>query len=74
MFIFVSHPDRAEEACSHLGEWLGSLDGHPGYLGGSVLTEVAGAPLPLTFTRGQGRLARMLHIHATEIDQFSAAG
>ena len=48
VFIFVADPDQAAEARSYLGEWLRSLDGHPGYLGGSVLTEVAGELLPNT--------------------------
>ena len=133
LFIFVADPDQAAEARRYLGEWLRSLDGHPGYLGGSVLNEVAGellpntlvmlmefesteaakalwpkientvnplypddksdrtpdqgtaffddtldavaagAPLPLKFTRGNQMLARMLHIHAAEVEQFSTA-
>jgi hypothetical protein len=32
-----------------------------------------GAPLPLRFTRGNGMLARMLHIHAESVDEFAAS-
>src|SRR5215204_3803348 len=134
IFIFVPKPGTADKAKKYLGEWLRSLAGHPGYLGGSVLEEVAGelipdtlvmimefesteaaralwpeientvnplypddksdksadqgaaffdgtkeaikdgAPTPLRFTRGDGRLARMLHIHAAVADEFSAEG
>lgn len=130
IFIFVPQPGKAVEAKAYLGDWLRSLDGHPGYLGGSVLEEVAGElipdtvvlllefestdaaralwpkientvnPLypddksdsspdqgtaffdgtketiksggesPLRFTRGNGLLARMLHIHAAVADEF----
>jgi hypothetical protein len=133
IFIFVSKPGAADEAKKYLGEWLRSLDGHPGYLGGSVLEEVAdellpdtlvmllefesteaaralwpkientvnplypddksdkspdqgtaffddtkkaiadGADSPLRFTRGDGLLARMLHIHAGVVEEVSAA-
>ncbi|MFC0452391.1 hypothetical protein [Rhodococcus jostii] len=133
LFIFVPETGKAEQAQAYLGEWLRSLDGHPGYLGGSVLKEVAnellpdtlvlvlefesteaaralwpkientvnplypddksdkspdqgtaffdgtkqavaaGGPLPLKFTRGNGLLARMLHIHAAEVDEFATA-
>ena len=132
-FIFVAKPGTGDDAKKYLVEWLRSLDGHPGYLGGSVLEEVAGEllpqtlvmlmefesteaaralwpkientvnplypddksdkspdqgiafhdgtrdkfkdgePLPLRFTRGNGLLARMLHIHAEAIDEFTAA-
>ncbi|RKN12841.1 hypothetical protein [Streptomyces radicis] len=131
VFIFVAEPGKADEAQTYLGAWLRSLEGHPGYLGGSVLQEVAGellpgtlvlimefastddaralwpkientvnplypddksdtspdqgtaffdgtrdalangTPLPLRFTRGNGLLARMLHIHAAEVDAFA---
>ncbi len=131
LFIFVAHPDKADEARSYLSHWLRELDGHPGYLGGAVLKESAGelfdntlvlaldfesteaaralwpkientvnplypddksdaspdqgtafydgtqdsvkagAPLPLTFSRGNGLLARMLHIHAEAVDEFA---
>ncbi len=134
LFIFVANPDKAEEARSYLSDWLRELDGHPGYLGGSVLKESAGEllddtlvlaldfesteaartlwpkientinplypddksdkspdqgtaffdgtrdsvragePLPLKFTRGNGLLARMLHIHAEAVDEFAAGG
>ena len=47
-FIFVAKPGHGDEAKKYLGEWLRSLDGHPGYLGGSVLEEVAGELLPQT--------------------------
>jgi hypothetical protein len=132
-FIFVAKPGAGDEAKKYLGEWLRSLDGHPGYLGGAVLEEVAGELLPdtlvmqlefesteaaralwpkientvnplypddksdkspdqgtaffdgtkdtvkgggelqLNFTRGNGLLARMLHIHAAITDEVSAA-
>ena len=48
IFIFVPKPGTADEAKKYLGEWLRSLDGHPGYLGGSVLEEVADELLPDT--------------------------
>ena len=32
-----------------------------------------GEPLPLKFTRGNGLLARMLHIHAEAIDEYAAS-
>lgn len=48
IFIFVAKPGTGDEAKKFLGEWLRSLDGHPGYLGGSVLEEVAGELLPDT--------------------------
>ena len=133
IFIFVARPGAADEAKKYLAEWLRSLDGHPGYLGGSVLEEVAdellpdtlvmllefesteaaralwpkientvnplypddksdkspdqgtaffddtrkaiadGADSPLRFTRGDGLLARMLHIHAGVVEEVSAA-
>ena len=133
VFIFVPAPGRAMQAQEYLGSWLRSLDGHPGYLGGSVLKEVAnellpdtmvlllefestdaaralwpkiedtinplypddksdtspdqgpaffdgtsaavksGTPLSLRFSRGNGLLARMLHIHAAEVDAFASA-
>lgn len=132
LFIFVAQPGAADEAKKYLGEWLRSLDGHPGYLGGSVLEEVAGELLPgtlvmtmefesteaaralwptientvnplypddksdkspdqgtaffdgtkttladggaspLRFTRGDGLLARMLHIHAGVVEEVPA--
>jgi hypothetical protein len=133
IFIFVPKPGTADQAKKYLGEWLRSLDGHPGYLGGSVLEEVAGellpdtlvltmefesteaarafwpkientvnplypddksdkspdqgtaffdgtkeaiaagAESPLRFTRGDGLLARMLHIHAAVAEEVSAS-
>jgi hypothetical protein len=48
IFIFVAKPGAADQAKKYLAEWLRSLDGHPGYLGGSVLEEVAGELLPDT--------------------------
>ena len=127
VFIYVAEPGKTEQAQDYLGEFLRSLDGHPGYLGGSVLKECAGellpgtlvmlmefesteaaralwpkientvnplypddksdkspdqgaaffdgtgdGPLPLTFSRGNGLLARMLHIHAAAVDEFAA--
>jgi hypothetical protein len=122
IFIFLPQPGKAVEAKAYLGDWLRSLDEHPGYLGGSVLEETAGELLPdtlvmllefesteaaralwpkientvnplypddksdkspdqgtaffngttdLNFTRGNGLLARMLHIHAAVSDEFS---
>jgi hypothetical protein len=124
VFIFVSEPGKTEQAQDYLGEFLRSLDGHPGYLGGSVLKECAGELLPgtlvllldfesteaaralwpkientvnplypddktdkspdqgaaffanggaspLTFSRGNGLLARMLHVHAAAVDEFA---
>ncbi len=133
VFIFVAKPGHADEAKKYTAEWLRSLDGHPGYLGGSVLEEVAGELLPdtivalmefesteaaralwpkientvnplypddksdktpdqgvaffdgtkdrveagddtpLKFTRGNGLLARMLHIHAGVYDEISTS-
>ncbi len=128
IFIFVPEPGSVDQAKKYLAEWLRSLEGHPGYLGGSVLEEVAGELLPdtlvmtmefesteaaralwpkientvnplypddksdkspdqgtaffdgtrtaiaeggespLQFTRGDGLLARMLHIHAAVVE------
>ena len=48
IFINVAKPGHGDEARKYLAEWLRSLDGHPGYLGGSVLEEVAGELLPDT--------------------------
>jgi len=48
VFIFVAKPGTGDVAKKYLGEWLRSLDGHPGYLGGTVLEEVAGELLPDT--------------------------
>jgi hypothetical protein len=125
VFVFVAEEGKTEEAQAYLGEWLRSLDGHPGYLGGSVLAECAGELLPgtlvmllefesteaaralwpkientvnplypddksdkspdqgtaffdggaspLKFSRGNGLLARMLHVHAAAVDEFVAA-
>ena len=132
IFINVAKPGHGDEARKYLGEWLRSLDGHPGYLGGSVLEEVAGELLPdtvvlilefesteaaralwpkientinplypddksdkspdqgaaffrsgdgsadgdqpeLRFTRGNGLLARMLHIHAQVVEEVGAS-
>jgi hypothetical protein len=125
VFIFVAEPGKDEEAQAYLGDFLRSLDSHPGYLGGSVLRECAGellpgtlvmlmefesteaaralwpkientvnplypddksdkspdqgaayftsAPPPLKFSRGNGLLARMLHVHAAEVDEFVSA-
>ena len=131
-FIFVAKPGAGDKAKDYLADWLRSLDGHPGYLGGAVLQEVAGELLPdtlvlqlefesteaaralwpkientvnplypddksdkspdqgsaffdatkdavkeggevpLKFTRGNGLLARMLHIHAAVAEEVSA--
>jgi hypothetical protein len=59
IFIFVPKPGTADEAKKYLGEWLRSLDGHPGYLGGSVLQEVADELLPDT-------LVMLLEFESTE--------
>ena len=59
IFIFVAKPDTGDQARKYLGEWLRSLDGHPGYLGGSVLEEVAGELLPET-------LALIMEFESTE--------
>ena len=48
VFIYVAEPGKAEQAQDYLGEFLRSLDGHPGYLGGSVLKECAGELLHAT--------------------------
>jgi hypothetical protein len=129
IFIFVARPGATDEAKKYCAEWLRSLDGHPGFLGGSVLEEVAGelvpgtiamlmefesteaaralwpkientvnplypddkadktpdqgtaffddtleiaeagGELPLRFSRGDGLLARMLHIHAGVVEE-----
>ena len=134
VFIYVAQPGQAENAKKYMAEWLRSLDGHPGFLGGSVLEEVAnellpdtlvmlmefesteaaralwpkientvnplypddksdkspdqgtaffdgtkekvanGEPMPLRFTRGEGQLARMLHIHAAVVEEVATAG
>ncbi|WP_326598799.1 hypothetical protein [Streptomyces sp. NBC_01803] len=133
LFIHVPQPGKGKEAVEHLGEWLRQLDGQPGGLGGSVLSECAGELLPgtvvlrlefesteaararwpkientvnpvypddkadtspdqggaffdgtkdaveeggtlgLRFTRGNGLLARMLHVHASVVDEFITA-
>ena len=39
IFINVAKPGHGDEARKYLGEWLRSLNGHPGYLGGSVLDD-----------------------------------
>ena len=132
VFIFVARPGATDEAKKYLGEWLRSLDGHPGFRGGSVLQETAGellpgtiamlmefdsteaaralwpkientvnplypddmsdkspdqgiafhddtravaaqgGELPLRFSRGDGLLARMLHIHAEVVEEVVA--
>jgi hypothetical protein len=129
IFIFVAKPGSEDEAKKYCAEWLRSLEGHEGYLGGSVLEEMAGelvpgtfamlmefdstesaramwpkiedtvnplypddksdkspdqgpaffdgtkdavdagAESPLKFTRGDGLLARMLHIHAQVVEE-----
>lgn len=71
LFIFVADPDQADVARRYRGEWLRSLDGHPGYLGGSVLTELAGELLPNTLVMLMEY--RMLHIHAAEVEQLATA-
>ncbi|TDE12280.1 hypothetical protein [Jiangella asiatica] len=48
LFMLVPAPGRADEALIRLSNWLGELDGHPGYLGGAVLRESAGELLPDT--------------------------
>jgi hypothetical protein len=59
VFIFVSQPGRADEAQAYLGDFLRSLEVHPGYLGGSVLKECAGELLP-------GTLVLILEFASTE--------
>ena len=59
IFIFVAKPGTGDEAKKYLGEWLRSLDGHPGFFGGSVLEEVAGELLPDT-------LALLMEFDSTE--------
>jgi hypothetical protein len=131
IFIYVAKPGTADQAKTYLGDWLRSLDGQPGYLGGSVLQETSGellpdtlvmtmefestdaaiafwpkientinplypddktdkspdqgtayfdgtkqavadgAESPLRFTRGDGLLARMLHIHAAVVEDIA---
>ena len=41
LFLLVAKPDRVTEADQLLERWLSEIDGHPGYLGGSVLRESA---------------------------------
>lgn len=41
-FVLVAAPGRSDEALTFLKDWMRSLDGHPGYLGGAVLKESAG--------------------------------
>jgi hypothetical protein len=62
IFIFVAKPGTADEAKKYLGEWLRSLNGHPGYLGGSVLEEVADELLPDT-------LVMLMEFESTEAAQ-----
>lgn len=130
VFIFVAEPTKIEAARTSLVDWLRGLEGHPGYLGGSVLRECAGelipntlvmtlefesteaaralwpkientinplypddksdksmdqgaafftgadapvAPEDLKFTRGNGLVARMLHIHAEVVEDVAVA-
>lgn len=40
---------------------------------GTAAAVAGGGELPLKFTRGNGLLARMLHIHADAIDEYAAA-
>lgn len=47
LFIFAPEPNKVDEAKAALSSWLRELDGHPGYLGGSVLDECAGELLPV---------------------------
>jgi len=42
LFLLVAKPDRVTDADAFLERWLSEIDGHPGYLGGSVLRESAG--------------------------------
>lgn len=59
LFVLAPSPGRAEEAREALSEWLQNLDDHPGYLGGSVLSECANELLPDT-------LVLMLEFESTE--------
>lgn len=134
VFIFAAKPGEREESIQYVTDWLESLKGHPGYLGGAILRETAdelfedvlfvvtmdfadtesaralwpkidttinplysdiksenkepdqaprffdgtkervaaGAPLDLKFNRGDGRLARMLHLHAEVANEVTA--
>ncbi|TDE88544.1 hypothetical protein EXU48_22725 [Occultella glacieicola] len=49
----------------------GRPDQGPAFFDGTKKAVAAGGELPLAFTRGNGLLARMLHIHAEVIDEFS---
>lgn len=48
-FVLVAAPGRADKALAFLKDWIRSLDGHPGYLGGAVLKESAGEVFDDTF-------------------------
>jgi hypothetical protein len=47
-FVLVPRPGTGEEAQKALSDWLRSIDGYPGYLGGFVLKESSGELLPDT--------------------------
>jgi hypothetical protein len=44
------------------------------YFDGTKEAVAGGAPLPPRFSRGNGLLARMLHIHAAQVDEFVSTG
>ena len=50
-----------------------SPDQGTAFYDGTAKSVADGAPLPLRFTRGNGLLARMLHIHAEAVDEFATA-
>ena len=50
-----------------------SPDQGTAFYDGTAKAVAEGAPLPLRFTRGNGLLARMLHIHAEAVDEFATA-
>lgn len=48
VMVFVTKPDELEESVAYVTDWLKSLEGHPGFEGGSVLTELADELIPNT--------------------------
>lgn len=42
IWVYVPKPGREAEAHEKLKAWLQELDGHPGYLGGSLMSDAAG--------------------------------
>jgi hypothetical protein len=41
LFLSVAKPGKVDEALAFTKRWLSEIDGHPGYLGGSVLIDSA---------------------------------